>query len=109
MTTSFPGFTGLFRKELLEWRRGRRAWIVLLVSISFMALTALNAWLQDTIATLEGVEIPPPNMDPMVNLMTAVSTQVFIVVTIFAVMSLLIVERESGNDWVQTRRREGTL
>ncbi len=96
MTALFPGFSGLLRKELLEWLRGRRAWIVLAVSVAFMALTALNAWLQETIATMEGVEIPPPNMDPMVNLMTAVSTQIFVVVTIFAVMSLLIVERESG-------------
>jgi ABC-type transport system involved in multi-copper enzyme maturation permease subunit len=96
MTALFPGFSGLFRKELLEWLRGRRAWIVLAVSVAFMALTALNAWLQETIARMESVEIPPPNMDPMVNLMTAVSTQIFVVVTIFAVMSLLIVERESG-------------
>ncbi|HET9497575.1 MAG TPA: ABC transporter permease subunit [Candidatus Limnocylindria bacterium] len=96
MTTTLPGFSGLFRKELLEWRRGRRTWVVLLVSVPFMALTALNAWLQETIATAEGVEIPPPNMDPMVNLLAAVSTQIFVVVTIFAVMSLLIAERESG-------------
>jgi ABC-type transport system involved in multi-copper enzyme maturation permease subunit len=96
MTASLPGISGLFRKELLEWRRGVRIWVVLIVSVLFMTLTAFNAWLTSNLAELEGVEIPPPNMDPMVNLMTAVSTQIFVVVTIFAVMSLLITERESG-------------
>jgi ABC-type transport system involved in multi-copper enzyme maturation permease subunit len=61
-----------------------------------MTLSAINAWLTSNLAEMEGVEIPPPNMDPMFNLMTAVSTQIFVVVTIFAVMSLLITERESG-------------
>jgi ABC-type transport system involved in multi-copper enzyme maturation permease subunit len=96
MTASLPGISGLFRKELLEWRRGWRVWVILIVSVLFMTLTAFNAWLTSNLAELEGVEIPPPNMDPMVNLMTAVSTQIFVVVTIFAVMSLLITERESG-------------
>jgi ABC-type transport system involved in multi-copper enzyme maturation permease subunit len=96
MTASLPGFSGLVRKELLEWRRGWRVWVVLIVSVLFMSLTALNAWLTSNLAEMEGVEIPPPNLDPLVNLMAAVSTQIFVVVTIFAVMSLLITERESG-------------
>jgi ABC-type transport system involved in multi-copper enzyme maturation permease subunit len=96
MTSALPGFSGLFRKELLEWRRGFRVWIVLAVSVAFMVLTSLNAWLQVTLAESQGIEIPPPNMDPMANLMAAVSTQIFVVVAIFAVMSLLITERESG-------------
>ena len=61
-----------------------------------MALTALNAWLQANLSETQGIEIPPPNMDPLANLMAAVSTQIFVVVTIFAVMSLLVTERESG-------------
>jgi ABC-type transport system involved in multi-copper enzyme maturation permease subunit len=96
MTTALPGFSGLLRKELLEWRRGFRVWIVLAVSVAFMVLTALNAWLQVTLAESQGIEIPPPSLDPMANLMAAVSTQIFVVVAIFAVMSLLITERESG-------------
>jgi ABC-type transport system involved in multi-copper enzyme maturation permease subunit len=96
VTGSFPGLSGLLRKELLEWRRGFRVWIVLAVSVAFMALTALNAWLQVQLAELNEVEIPPPNLDPLANLMAAVSTQIFVVVSIFAVMSLLVTERESG-------------
>jgi ABC-type transport system involved in multi-copper enzyme maturation permease subunit len=96
MTAALPGFSGLLRKELLEWRRGFRVWIVLAVSVAFMVLTALNAWLQVTLAESQGIEIPPPSLDPMANLMAAVSTQIFVVVAIFAVMSLLITERESG-------------
>jgi ABC-type transport system involved in multi-copper enzyme maturation permease subunit len=96
MSGSMPGLSGLIRKELLEWRRGFRVWIVLAVSLLFMTLTALNAWLQENLAASQGVDIPPPNMDPLANLGAAVSTQIFVVVTIFAVMSHLVTERESG-------------
>ena len=40
-----PGFGALLRKELTEWRRARRTWVVFLASVLFMALGAFNAWL----------------------------------------------------------------
>ena len=92
-----PGFGGLVRKELTEWRRGRRAWIVLVIVTLFMTLTAAEPWLVANLAPPEGGEIlPEPILDPMANLVAAVSTQIFVVVAIFAVMSLIVAERESG-------------
>lgn len=91
-----PGFGGLARKELTEWRRGRRTWVVLIVSAMFMALTALNVWLQSNLPA-EGGEAPANVVvDPMMNLVGAVSGQIFAVAAIFAVMSLIVGERDSG-------------
>ncbi len=91
-----PGFGGLLRKELTEWRRGRRTWIVLLVSTLFMTLSALNSWLQSVIPADGTEEAAVPVFDPMMNLMGAVSSQMFVVAAIFAVMALITAERESG-------------
>ena len=92
-----PGLGGLVRKEFTEWRRGRRAWIVLGVGTLFMTLTALNSWLVAILAPTEGGQpTPEPILDPMTNLVAAVSGQIFVVIAIFAVMSLIVAERESG-------------
>lgn len=92
-----PGFGGLIRKELTEWRRARRTWVVFLVSAAFMTLSALNAWLQANVLPADGSEgVANPITDPMVNLASAVSSQIFAVVAIFAVMGLLVAERETG-------------
>ena len=42
-------FSGLLRKELTDWRRARRTFVVLLVSTLFLFLTALYLWLQANI------------------------------------------------------------
>ena len=91
-----PGFGGLLRKELTEWRRGRRTWVVLLVSALFMTLSALNSWLQSVIPAEGTEEAAAPVFDPMMNLVGAVSSQVFVIAAIFAVMALITTERESG-------------
>lgn len=92
-----PGFRALFRKELMEWRRGRRWWIALLIATGFMALTALNAWLQATFLPADGsAGIPDPITDPFTNVVVAVSGQIFVIVAVFTVMGLLVGERESG-------------
>ena len=92
-----PGFGGLLRKELTEWRRGRRTWVVFLVSALFMTLSVLNSWLQANVLPADGSEgVPNPIVDPMLNLVGAVSSQIFAVAAIFAVMGLLVAERESG-------------
>ena len=90
------GFGGLLRKELTEWRRGSRTWIVFLVSAAFMTLTALNTWLQANLPeeAIEGA--PAPVLDPFMNLLTGVSSQIFVIAAIFAVMALITAERESG-------------
>jgi ABC-type transport system involved in multi-copper enzyme maturation permease subunit len=90
------GFGGLLRKELTEWRRGRRTWIVFLVSAAFMTLTALNTWLQTVLPEEATDGAPPVVLDPFMNLVTGVSSQIFVVAAIFAVMALVTAERESG-------------
>jgi ABC-type transport system involved in multi-copper enzyme maturation permease subunit len=92
-----PGFGGLLRKELTEWRRARRTWVVSVISAAFMALVAMNAWLQTTFADGAGAEpVPAAALDPMMNLATAVSSQIFLIAAIFAVIALITAERESG-------------
>ncbi|MGH2446611.1 MAG: ABC transporter permease [Candidatus Limnocylindria bacterium] len=93
---SLPGFGGLLRKELTEWRRGRRTWIVFLISAAFMTLTALNTWLQANLPDEATQGAPAPILDPFMNLVTGVSSQIFVVAAIFAVMAIITAERESG-------------
>lgn len=90
------GFGGLLRKELIEWRRARRTWIVLLVSTAFMTLTALNSWLQSVLPEDVTDGAPLPIFDPMANVGQAAASQIFVVAAIFAVMALITAERESG-------------
>lgn len=101
------GFRPLFRKELREWAHSKRIWVILAVTNAFMVLTAANGaittWL---VASIPGAEVPddPISLDPMVNFMGAISTQIFVVVAIFAAMSLLIGERDRGTlSWVASK------
>ena len=92
-----PGFGGLVRKEFTEWRRGRRTWMVLLVTAAFMILAALNSWLQANVRPADPSQgVQDPIVDPTMNLVGVVSSQIFAVAAIFAVMSLIVAERESG-------------
>ena len=91
-----PGFGGLLRKELTEWLRSRRIWVVFLVSALFMTLSALNSWLQTVLPEEATAGAEPPVFDPIVILLQSVSAQIFAVAAVFAVMGLLVAERESG-------------
>jgi ABC-type transport system involved in multi-copper enzyme maturation permease subunit len=92
-----PGFGGLVRKELTEWLRARRTWVVFIVSALFMVLSALNTWLQANFAPADGSEgVANTISDPFMILATAVSSQIFAVAAIFAVMGLVVSEREHG-------------
>lgn len=90
-----PGFGSLLRKELLEWRRGWKAWVVLGVTTLVMVLTVINSWL---ISTFAGDVVPdePISLDALTNLGVGVSSHMYVVAAIFAVMSVLVAERESG-------------
>ena len=99
-----PGFARMTSKELTEWRRGKRAWTVLLVSVAFMTLSAMNAWIVTQLAPLQPEPVPLPPLDPFINLAGAVSSQVFVIVAVFATMSLLIAERENGTlSWTASK------
>ena len=91
-----PGFGALTRKELTEWRRARRSWMVFLVRALFMTLGSLNAWLISILPADITAEAEPPVLDPLVNLIGPISTHIFVIVAIFAVMALIVAERESG-------------
>jgi ABC-type transport system involved in multi-copper enzyme maturation permease subunit len=95
------GLGNVLRKDVGEWLRGRRFWIVTIVSTVIYALTAANAWINDwVLANLPAApgQVPPTPlpMDPMSNMVAPLATQFFILATIFATISLVISERESG-------------
>ena len=101
------GFGPLLRKELLEWAHSKRPWVILAVATVFMTMTAANAaintWIIANVpdaSTAAGVI----SLDPNTNFMAAVSTQIFVIVAIFAAMSLLVAERERGTlSWVASK------
>jgi ABC-2 type transport system permease protein len=106
-TDRFAGFGPLFRKELGEWVHSKRIWVILAVTTAFMALTAANAAINSwVVANIPGAEVPDGaiSLDPATNFLLAISTQFFIFVAIFAVMGLLIAERDRGTlAWVASK------
>ena len=97
---SILGFRPLLRKDLAEWAHGPRAWVVLIVTTLFMALSAanswINAWVVANFPSDATVTHGPISMVPLDNVMAAVGSQIFIVAAVFASMSLLVAERDSG-------------
>jgi ABC-type transport system involved in multi-copper enzyme maturation permease subunit len=91
-----PGLGALVGKELTEWRRARRSWVVFVVSALFMTLGSLNAWLIRLLPADMTEGEPLPTLDPLVNLIGPITTHVFVIVAIFAMMALIAAERESG-------------
>jgi ABC-2 type transport system permease protein len=104
----FLGLRPLLRKDAVEWMRGKRAWIVAGVTALFMVLTAANGAITTYIRTnfpepgTEGV--PMPSLDPMLNLLSAPASQVFLIAAVFAVASLIVHERDTGTlAWVASK------
>ena len=58
----FAGLRALFRKDTREWIRGKRAWVVFIVTAAFMVLTAANSWITSQIAHALPGEIPADKM-----------------------------------------------
>jgi len=103
----FAGLRALFRKDTREWIRGKRAWVVLIVTAAFMVLTAANSWITSQIAHALPGEIPADKIGSLVpvdNLLVAVSSQIFVIAAIFAVGGLMAREREAGTlAWVASK------
>jgi ABC-type transport system involved in multi-copper enzyme maturation permease subunit len=100
------GLGALLRKDLTEWSRGRRAWVIAIVTTVFMTLTAANMWITTRIATAlpEQPELPQGSFDPLDNLVAAVGAQVWVLAAIFAVGSLIVAERQAGTlSWVASK------
>lgn len=108
--TSSRRLTGvgpLFRKELGDWTHSKRAWVIFIVTTLFMALAAANgaitAWI---VANAPDAEAPahPISLVPFDNFLQAISSQIFVLVAIFAAMSLLVAERDHGTlAWVASK------
>ena len=104
----FPGLSALIRKDITEWVRGQRAWVVFTITTLFMVLTAANAWIVTQLRLLVPPDGNPPaapeTMEPLANLGAAIGTQIFVLAAIFAVASLIVRERENGTlAWVASK------
>jgi ABC-type transport system involved in multi-copper enzyme maturation permease subunit len=104
----FSGLRALIRKDATEWRRGVRAWVVLGVAMAFMVLGAANGWITHHLAA----NLPPGSVDPehlgslapVDNFLAAVTSQIFVIATLFAAGAALPRERESGTlAWVASK------
>ena len=96
--SSLSGLGALLRKDTTEWLRGRRAWVLLVVTTLFMALSAANGWISAQIvgALGPGAEVGDFTLKPDDNLLSAIGTQIFVLAAILAVVSLIVAERQSG-------------
>lgn len=97
-TGRLTGLRSLLRKDVTEWVRGRRAWIVAIVTTAFMALSAANGWIIAQVAPSlpPGGEPPTFSLSPTDNLLAAISSQIFVLAAILAVVSLIATERQAG-------------
>ena len=103
----FIGVRAVARKDLAAWAHSVRPWVILAVTGLFMTLSAanaaINAFIIDNLPA--GTTAPDPlPMDPLRNLATAVSAQIFVFAAIFASMGILTGERERGTlAWVASK------
>ena len=104
-----PGLRALVRKDIGEWTHGTRAVTVLVIVALFMTLAAangfINTWIianvPEAAAAGAGKAI---SLLPLDNLFAGVATQIFIFAAIFAAMSLLVRERDTGTlAWVASK------
>jgi ABC-2 type transport system permease protein len=101
------GFGPLFRKELREWAHSKRVWVILAVTTGFMLLSAANgaitSWIVANVPDATTSD-RPISLDPTTNFLAAVTSQIFVIVAIFAAMSLLVGERDRGTlSWVASK------
>ena len=101
------GFGALLRKDVTEWIRGRRAWVIAIITVLFMTITAANSWILARIAESTGDAAVAPeatSMVPLDNLLAAIGAQIWVMAAIFAVGSLIVAERQSGTlSWVASK------
>ena len=90
----FLGFGTVFRKEVTEWLRGRRAIVVAIVSMLSVAFTTLVPFVVR--ATGQASSGPPLTMDPTANVLYGWGGQTIQIVALIATMGLLSVERDRG-------------
>ena len=95
------GLRNLVRKDVLDWGHGKRTWIVAAATTTVIILGAANAAInQWVIASFPAEAGDGPakilSVVPIDNLLAGIGTQISVLAVIFATMSLLIAERDSG-------------
>jgi|1186.fasta_scaffold111935_2 ABC-type transport system involved in multi-copper enzyme maturation permease subunit len=95
------GIRNLLGKDVEEWLRSKRPWTVVLVSLLVFLLAAANArineWVLINFPAEAGDTVAKViSFQPMDNLLAAVGSQFIVIAVIFATMSLLLAERDSG-------------
>jgi ABC-2 type transport system permease protein len=95
------GLGKLLRKDISEWLHGKRPWVVLGVTTSVFVLAAANARITEWAARsfpADPGDGPAKVLSvlPLDNILFAIGTQFIVLAAIFATMSLLIAERDSG-------------
>lgn len=86
------GFGTVFRKEVQEWMRGRRALIVGIVSVAAAVLATIIPFL----VPKDSPSAAALSMDPTVNVLMAWSGLTFAIVAVLATMGLVSTERDRG-------------
>ena len=107
-TPRLQGFRPLFRKDIGEWLHGKRPWVVAIVTAAFTALAAGNSallvFLNENLGEGEDGPAVPATLDPLENLLAGAAFPAFILAAVFAAMSLLVVERQTGTlGWVASK------
>jgi ABC-type transport system involved in multi-copper enzyme maturation permease subunit len=95
------GLRNLVRKDGLEWGHGKRTWIVAIATTAVLILGAANAAINQWVLSsfpAEAGDRPAEvfSVLPIDNLLAGIGTQFSVLAVIFATMSLLIAERDSG-------------
>lgn len=111
-TGPLPGLRALVRKDVGEWTHGNGAVTVLIITALFMVLAAANGWIQawvvanvpEAMEAAAGGKGPVVSLDPLTNVLSAVGSQIFLIVAIFAAMGLIVTERAAGTlAWVASK------
>ena len=88
----FLGFATVFRKEVQEWTRGRRALIVGIVSVG----AAVLGTIVPLIVPKDSPGAAALSMDPTTNVLMSWSGLTFAIVAVLATMGLVSTERDRG-------------
>jgi ABC-type transport system involved in multi-copper enzyme maturation permease subunit len=90
----FLGFTTVLRKEMTEWLRGPKSWIIAGISVAAAIFTTLVPFIVR--ASGEAAQGPPLSMDPTANVLLGWTGQTVALITVVATMALLSGERDRG-------------
>ncbi len=86
------GFANLFRKDIRDWVRTRRAVATALAMTAVVLLGTLAAW----IAVSTGRHLPPAALDPTANFLGAGWFATIPLIVVFATMGLITTESDRG-------------